>query len=91
MIYSLYVSKELPGVYSGRICHGAGSEPIVDFTCDSISEVILEAAAMEMTDAVGFHIWYQGLCLGTVHCSEMLSSPEALAQRAMDLTALFWE
>ena len=90
MILTLYISKELPGLYSGRICL-SNDELLIEYTSDTIANAIEDAAKEGIPDVAGFHTWYEGVCLGSVHCDEMLSDPESLAQRALQLRAMFAE
>ena len=89
MIYSLYITKDAPGIYTSRICVGSDSEPIIDFVTDTIGNAIREVADQGLPGVVGFHVWYRALCLGTIPIAEMLRDSESLAERAVKLKAMF--
>jgi len=37
----------------------------------------------------GFHLWYEHVCAGSVPAGDMRRDPEALAQKLVELHALF--
>ena len=87
MLLTLHIIKIESGDYRAHVMEGA--QHLGDYEATSIGEAIRLAAENPLPDLAGFHLWYEHVCAGSVPAGEMRRDPAALAQRLVELHALF--
>ncbi|KJA11284.1 hypothetical protein RP29_06040 [Acidovorax temperans] len=87
MLLTLHISKFEPGNY--RVYVLDGRDELDEWWAPNVGAAIRECGYAEMPDLLGFHIWYEHVCVGTTAISDMRNDPEGIAQRLMALYAQF--
>lgn len=83
MLLTLHISKIEPGNY--RVLVLDGREEVDQWEAPNVAAAIRQCGQAEMQDLLGFHIWYEHVCVGTTMMSNMRIDPEGIAERLMTL------
>ncbi len=86
MILTLSIQKAGSGIYEAHI--EDGGTDVDEFVTNTISDAIREAAARGY-GALGFHIWYGAICIGTTAVFAMRHDAETLALRLLSVASQF--
>lgn len=89
VIAMLNVRKIEPGQYMYAVAH-AGEVLYEDAGFTSIEEAI-SAANDQQGPIRGFEVAYGGIVVGTYHCNELKSAAAAVAEKAVERYAVFFE
>ncbi|EER62416.1 conserved hypothetical protein [Acidovorax delafieldii 2AN] len=78
MLLSPHIDQQAPNYYTARVLDH--QTEVDEFFAEDIQSAIT-LAGQEGYTAMGFHIWYRVVCIGTTTVHAMLTEREMLAER----------